>query len=334
MSEVLNDARGGRCDVRVAVVGCGAWGRNHVRNYAELGALAALVDRHEDVVAGLVARYGGRALDFEAALADPAIDALVFALPPSQHHALGSRALEAGKHVFLEKPMALDVGEAKALRDLARARGRILMVGHLLQYHPIFVALREMVRGGALGRVWHISSRRLALGRIRRPEDVLWELAPHDVSMILSLVGEEPAGVDAFGAYHLDPAIADMTSVHLAFADGVRAEITASWLHPVKEHRLLVIGSEGMAVFDDGEPWERKLLHYPHRVEWWRGVPAPVAAEAIAVEVAPGEPLREECRHFLDCIRTGAPPRTDADEGIRVLDVLRRASEALEARRA
>jgi UDP-2-acetamido-3-amino-2,3-dideoxy-glucuronate N-acetyltransferase len=152
--------------------------------------------------------------------------------------------------------------------------------------------------------------------------------------MILALMEQEPDRVEAFGAYHLDPAIADMVNVHLSFANGTRAEISASWLHPAKEHRLVVVGTEGMAVFDDSEPWERKLLHYPHRIEWRRDLPVAVAADPIPIGVAPGEPLKAEIRHFLDSIRSKGRPVTDADEGIRVLKVLRRASDALLARRA
>lgn len=321
-------------DVRVAVVGCGTWGRNHVRNYAEIGALEALVDRNEELVRDLVAKHGGRALTFEAALEDSAIDAFVFAMPPSQHHPMGKRALEAGKHVFLEKPMSLDTRTAQELCDVAERLDRRLMVGHILQYHPAFLKLEELVREGRLGRLLSISSNRLNLGRIRREEDAFWALAPHDISMILSLTGTEPETVEAVGGYHLHPSIADVTTAHLTFPGGTQAQIFASWLHPYKEQTLTVVGSDAMAVFDDGEPWERKLLLYPHRLAWTDGVPVAIPADPVPVEVEAKEPLREECLHFLDCVRTGARPRTDGREGLRVLHVLQSASDALLAARA
>ena len=318
---------------RVAVVGCGAWGRNHVRNYAELGALEALVDRSADVVAALQAQHGGRALSLDEALADPAIDAVAFAMPPVQHHPLGKRALEAGKHVFIEKPMSLATAQGAELVALAEERGLTLMVGHILQYHAVFAALRDLVRGGRLGRLRHVTSRRLAFGRVRRPEDVLWELAPHDLSMILGLTGTEPERVEAVGAYHLSESIADLASLHLAFPGNVTADVQVSWLHPVKEHRLVVIGTEAMAVFDDGEPWERKLVLYPLRVETGGELPVLTPAPGEAVAVARTEPLKEELRHFLACIRDGRRPLTDGREGLAVLRVLEQASAALRAKR-
>jgi UDP-2-acetamido-3-amino-2,3-dideoxy-glucuronate N-acetyltransferase len=320
-------------DIRVAVVGCGQWGRNHVRNYAEIGALEGLVDHHPDVVDDLVARHGGRAMTFEQALADRNVDALAFALPPSQNHALGLRALEAGKHVFLEKPLALEVRQAEELCAAAERLDRRLMVGHILQYHPAFLKLRDLVHQGRLGRLCYITSSRLNLGRIKREEDAFWALAPHDISMILSLVGREPEGIEAVGGYHLHPTIADVTTTHMRFAGGAQAHVFVSWLHPFKEQKLTIVGSEAMAVFDDGEPWERKLLLYPHRVEWQGDLPVPARADPVPVAVEPKEPLREECLHFLECIRTGARPRTDGREGVRVLRVLERASVALRVSR-
>lgn len=321
-------------DIRVAVVGCGYWGKNHVRNYAEIGALEALIDRDETVVGDLRAKHGGRALTFDEALDDPAIDAFAFAMPPSQNHAMGLRALQAGKHVFIEKPISLEVKNATELCAAAERFDRRLMVGHILQYHPAFLKLKELVREGRLGQLRYIYSSRLNLGRIRREEDVFWALAPHDISMILSLIGTEPERVEAVGGYHLHPTIADVTTTHLTFPGGEQAHIFVSWLHPYKEQKLAIVGSEAMAVFDDGEPWERKLLLYPHRVEWKDNVPVPSKAEAIPVEVERKEPLKEECLHFLDCVRTGARPRTDGREGLRVLRVLERASDALRAGRA
>ena len=238
--------------VRVAVVGCGPWGQNHVRNYAEIGALSALVDPHEDRVAALAAEFGASPATLDAVLADPAIEAIACATPPSQHYALGKEALAAGKHVFLEKPLALKVEEAEELCTLAERLDRRLMVGHILQYHPAFLKLRDLVREGRLGRLQYIYSSRLNLGKIRREEDILWSLAPHDVSMILSLVGTEPVKVEAVGGYFLHRTIADVTTTHLTFPGGEQAHIFVSWLHPYKEQRLVVVGSDGMAVFDDG----------------------------------------------------------------------------------
>jgi UDP-2-acetamido-3-amino-2,3-dideoxy-glucuronate N-acetyltransferase len=316
-------------NVRVAVVGCGYWGKNLVRNFAELGALEALVDAHQPSVDALIVKHGGRALSFEAALHDPAIEAVAIAAPAALHYTLAKQALEAGKHVFVEKPLSLEVFEAKELCALAERLDRRLMVGHLLQYHPVFLELKRLVRNGRLGRLQYVYSNRLNLGKIRREEDILWSFAPHDLSMILSLVGSEPDKVEAVGGYYLHDAIADVTTTHLAFPGGERAHVFVSWLHPFKEQKLVVVGSDAMAVFDDGEAWERKLLLYPHKVEWRENMPVPAKADAVPVSVHEDEPLKQECQHFLDCVRTGATPRTDGREGLRVLSVLARATEAL-----
>jgi acetyltransferase-like isoleucine patch superfamily enzyme len=205
------------------------------------------------------------------------------------------------------------------------------MVGHLLQYHPGFIKLRQLVRDGELGRLQYLYSNRLNLGKVRREEDILWSFAPHDLSMILSLVGQEPTDVTAQGGYYLHKAIADVTTTHLTFPGGEQAHVFVSWLHPFKEQKLVVIGDRAMAVFDDGQRWSEKLLIFPHRIEWRETMPVPMPAEAVPVSLEEGEPLRLECRHFLDCIATGARPRTDGVEGLRVLRVLAQASAALNA---
>lgn len=314
---------------KVAVVGVGMWGRNHARNYAELGALAAVVDRNPAAASRLAEAHGVPARTLDEVLADPSVEGVVFALPPSQNLVLGQRVLEAGKHLFVEKPMTMTSREGEALCDLAERQGRRLMVGHILQYHPAFLALADLARAGVLGRVQALVSSRLDLGRIRREEDALWALAPHDVSMILALAGADPVGVTASGGYHTHPTIADTAHVALAFPGNVRAEIRASWLHPFKEQRLVVVGSGAMAVFDDREPWERKLVLYRHRVGETGGMPHAERAEPEPVALVQKEPLREECLHFLGTIRSGERPRTDGREGLRVLRVLERASEAL-----
>jgi UDP-2-acetamido-3-amino-2,3-dideoxy-glucuronate N-acetyltransferase len=314
---------------RVAVIGCGYWGKNLVRNFAELGVLAAICDVDEATAARLSQQYGVCSASLEAIWREPAIAGVAIAAPAAQHAAVARAAIEAGKHVFVEKPLALTVPEAKAVLELAEQRGRRLMVGHLLQYHPAFIKLRELIREGALGRLQYLYSNRLNLGKVRREEDILWSFAPHDLSMILSLVGAEPTEVWAQGGFYLHRAIADVTTTHLNFPGGEQAHVFVSWLHPFKEQKLVVIGDRAMAVFDDGQGWDEKLLLYPHRIEWRETLPVPIPAAADAVKLQAGEPLNLECRHFLDCIATGQRPRTDGEEGLRVLRVLARASAAL-----
>jgi UDP-2-acetamido-3-amino-2,3-dideoxy-glucuronate N-acetyltransferase len=313
----------------IAAVGTGYWGKNLVRNFAELGALAAICDADAATAMALGKKHGAEVKDWAAVLSDQSISGVAIAAPAVLHARLSREALEAGKHVFVEKPLALTVAEAEQLTELAERQDRRLMVGHLLQYHPAFIRLREMVREGALGRLQYLYSNRLNLGKVRREEDILWSFAPHDISMILSLVGQEPVRVTAQGGYYLHNAIADVTTTTLAFAGGEQAHVFVSWLHPFKEQKLVVIGDRAMAVFDDGQPWSRKLLLYPHRIEWRESLPVPQRGEEQAMALSEGEPLQLECQHFLDCIATGGRPRTDGSEGVRVLRVLAQASAAL-----
>lgn len=323
--------------VRVAVVGCGYWGKNLVRDFSELGALEALVDSNEETLAALQAKHGGRALSFEEAIHDPAIDAMVIAAPAHLHYDLASRALEAGKHVYVEKPLALELSQAERLVALARQKNLRLMVGHLLQYHPAFIALKEFVAAGKLGRLSYVYSNRLSYGILRREEDVLWSFAPHDISMVLAVAGESPDYVGAFGAPTLHPTIGDFTQVQMSFPSGVKGHIFVSWLHPFKEQRLVVIGERGAVVFEDSakEPAE-KLKYYAHGIEWTNGAPRAVKdteanGAGVPLPYGNGNPLKDECAHFLDSVANNSTPRTDGQEGLRVLSVLTQASKALEA---
>jgi predicted dehydrogenase len=320
------DLSGIPADLRVAVIGCGAWGRNLVRCFAELGYLGAVADHHAAVAKTVAARHGSRALSFEQILAEPSIDAVAIATQASTHHQLATRALLAGKHVFVEKPLALELSHAEELTALARRLERRLMVGHILQYHPAIMGLQSLIASGAIGRILRLQATRMNLGAIRREEDVLWCLGPHDVSVILAVIGAEPSEVHAIGGYHLRKTIADAVTLHLSFPEGEQAQVNLSWLHPVKEHRLTVIGSEAMIVFDDGAPWERKLLLYPHVVDVAGDAPAAVQAEPLPIPVEEHEPLKQECQHFLDCIAQRREPRTNGAEGLRVMRVLARAS--------
>lgn len=314
---------------KVAVIGCGHWGRNLVRNFHALGALAAVCDSSPAVAAQVGREVGLPSLPVDEALADPTIPAVAIAAPAALHAELGTRALEAGKHVFVEKPLALRFTEADAMCDLADRLGRVLMVGHLLQYHPAFLKLRQLVDEGELGRLQYVYSNRLNLGRIRREEDILWSFAPHDISMILSVVRSEPESVWAVGGAYLHQSIADVTTTHMSFPSGERAHVFVSWLHPVKEQRFVVVGDRGMAVFDDGQDWDHKVEVFRHRIDWKEGRPETVRAVGEPVPVEPAEPLAMECRHFLECARDGAVPRTDGREGARVLRVLEAATTSM-----
>lgn len=232
--------------------------------------------------------------------------------------------------MLVEKPLCLSVSEGRELVALALAKRRILMVGHLLWYHPAVLKLKELVNDGRLGRMQYIYSNRLHLGRFRQEENILWSFAPHDISVILGLVGELPDTVSAHGGSYLHNRIADVTMSVLSFPSGVKAHVFVSWLHPFKEQKLLVVGDRAMAVFDDVEKKD-KLVLYPHSIGWRNHAPVATRAEAQPVEVEWAEPLRAECLHFIECIRTGSRPRTDGEEGLRVLGVLQQCQESLGA---
>jgi UDP-2-acetamido-3-amino-2,3-dideoxy-glucuronate N-acetyltransferase len=317
---------------RIAHVGYGYWGKNIARNLAELGALAAIVDENPAAAGQAAAAYGVPALTLDAVLEAADIDGVSLASPAVLHAGQARRALEAGKHVFVEKPLALAVGDGEALCEIAD-RGRLrLMVGHLLQYHPIFAELRRMVEAGELGRIRYAYSNRLSLGKFRSEENVLWSFAPHDISMLLSLFGEEPSSVAAQGNASFLPGIADFTSVEMHFPSGGGAHVLSSWMHPFKEQRLVVIGEKAAAVFEDSEPeWGRKLALYRHAFDLSGPVAIPTKADAEYVAVPKSEPLRNECSHFITCIDENRRPLTDGEEGLRVLKVLQAAEQALSA---
>jgi UDP-2-acetamido-3-amino-2,3-dideoxy-glucuronate N-acetyltransferase len=318
----------------VAVIGSGYWGKNLVRNFYELGALGAVCDGDPLVEANLRARYPEVRFEREYArvLEDAQIGAVVLATPASMHAAMARQALEAGKDVFVEKPLALDAGEGRSLVELAGRLGRVLMVGHILQYHPAIRKLKSLIAAGELGRLEYIYSNRLNMGKIRAEENILWSFAPHDISVLLSLLGEAPISVICEGGSYLNRDVADVTLSQFTFANGVRAHIFVSWLHPFKEQRLVVVGSEKMAVFDDTA--QDKLVLYPHRVEWRERVPNAVKAEAERVELDNSEPLKNECQEFLDCCRERRAPLTDGGEGLGVLEVLKACQQSMEERKA
>ncbi len=313
----------------VGVVGCGYWGRNLVRNFHELGALAAVCDVTETNLDEMSRTYGVPATaQFDALLAMPEVRGVVVAAPAAQHYELAKLALLAGKDVFVEKPLALHVEEGSELVELARKNSKILMVGHLLHYHPAIVELRRMIQGGELGRIEYISSSRLNLGKLRTEEDILWSFAPHDISAILHLLNENPVGVTAQGASYLNHPISDVTFTIMDFSSGVKAHIFVSWLHPFKEQKLVIVGDRKMAVFDDTNT-HNKLVLYPHRIDWLNRMPVARKAEGEMIQLDKTEPLRTECAHFLECVRESKQPETDGENGVRVLRVLHAAGKSI-----
>ena len=316
---------------RVAVVGAGYWGKNLVRNFHEIGALEVICDADDARRGELERTYTGtRAVaSYAAVLSDDRVQAVAIATPAELHADMAKDALLAGKDVLVEKPLSLSLETGRDLVTLAKSQKRILMVGHLLWYHPAVLKLKDLVVSGELGRIQYVYSNRLNLGKIRREENILWSFAPHDLSVILGLLNEMPAAVQAQGGKYLHQQIADVTVSVLSFPSGVKAHIFVSWLHPFKEQKLVVVGDRKMAVFDDVEKQD-KLLLYSHTIEWKNREPVSTKAEAEVVPFGPGEPLRLECEHFLDCVRTRKTPRTDGEEGLRVLSVLQQCEQAIE----
>lgn len=312
---------------RVGVVGCGYWGKNLVRNMRDLGALAVVCDATESGrrLAADIAP-GAAIVSTAGEVLSSSVDAVVVATPAETHHDLVMQALAAGKHVFCEKPLATTYTDGAAMVRAAEDAGRILMVGHVLEYHPGVERLNALIGEGALGSVRYIYSNRLSLGKVRREENALWSFAPHDIAVILRILGDLPFQVVACGGSYIQPNIADVTVTQLLFDNGVRAHIFVSWLHPFKEQRLVVVGAHKMASFDDVS---KELVLYDQRVEVNNGEPLPIRGAGERVEYSPEEPLRRECQAFLDAVITGKPPRTDGASGLRVLKVLQAAQRSL-----
>jgi UDP-2-acetamido-3-amino-2,3-dideoxy-glucuronate N-acetyltransferase len=315
---------------KIAVVGCGRWGKNLVRNFYELGVLSHVCDTDLKQLESVCAPLSDvKAVhDFQQLLHEDDITGLVIATKAEQHAVMAEAALRAGKDVFVEKPLALRYQDGERLVQMAATLNRILLVGHLLEYHPAILKLQELIQSGELGKLQYIYSNRLNLGRVRSEENILWSFAPHDIAVLLRLIGDAPLEVTATGGAYLQPNIADVTVTSLLFDHGVRAHIFVSWLHPYKEHRLVVIGSKQMAVFNDTR--EHKLMLYDHGINMVDGVPITRANATRIVEFDNTEPLKLECQHFLYCIKNRTQPRTHGLSGLAVLHVLQAAQRSLQ----
>ena len=317
----------------IAVVGCGYWGKNLVRNFSELGALHTICDTDAKVLERLTSQYPqvNAESKYNRVLLNKEIKGVAIASPVALHYSMTKEALLAGKDVFVEKPLALEIEQGRELVSLAEEDNKVLLVGHLLLYHPAIVRLKEFVDKGELGKIQYIYSNRLNLGKFRTEENIMWSFAPHDISVILLLMGGKmPQKISAHGGYYLHQDIADVTLTTMDFRDGVTSHIFVSWLHPYKEQKLVVVGSKKMALFDDTNPKD-KLFLYSHEIEWVERKPVPIPKKAEVVAISLEEPLRVECQDFLKCMENRSKPLADGREGLRVLEVLSYCQQSLEA---
>ena len=321
----------------LALVGAGYWGKNLARNFHAMHVLHTLCDTSSSILGSYGQDFStvAKSSDFKETLADPHIARVAIATPAATHFRLAKQALESGKDVYIEKPLCLEEKEAEELVRIATARDRILMVGHLLHYHPAIQKIVQLIGNGTLGKLYYITSNRLNLGKIRREENALWSFAPHDISVILSLVGEMPEAVECSGGSFITNGVADTTLTQLTFPGGVKSHVFVSWLNPFKEQKLTVVGSDAMVVFDDTNDWSEKLILYEDFLKWDRGnIPSPNKRKGVFVEIESSEPLRNECEHFVACCNQRTQPITDGKEGLRVLRVLQAAQHQLDANSA
>jgi UDP-2-acetamido-3-amino-2,3-dideoxy-glucuronate N-acetyltransferase len=318
----------------IALIGAGYWGKNHLKNLHRLNVLHSVLELTDEIVRERQKEFPG--VSFVTGdshiLDNPDIRAVVIAASAARHYDLTKKFLLAGKDVLVEKPLALTTAEGQELVDIARQQNRILMVGHILQYHAAVIKLKELIDAGELGVIRYIYSNRLNIGKLRTEENVLWSFAPHDISLICMLMnGEEPVRVDAHGGAYVRPGIYDTTLTTLEFKNGVKGHVFVNWLHPFKEQKLVVVGSEKMAVFDDVS--DKKLSIYPHKINLEGDIPVAMKAESYPVEFEMKEPLREELLHFIHCIESRETPKTDGVEGLNVLKILERAEKQLNSKR-
>lgn len=315
----------------IAVVGTGYWGKNHVRNFYELGALRSVCDISPITLKKITQTYRGilHTSEFEEVLSDSEIQGIVIATQAETHYDLALLALNSGKDVLVEKPLALTVRQARHLHKVAIRNDRILMVGHLLLYHPAISKMKAFITHGELGDIYYLYSHRLNLGKVRHEENILWSFAPHDISVILEFLEEKPVFLQSIGEAYLQSQIHDVTMTTMKFKSGAMAHIHVSWLHPFKEHRIVIVGSEKMMVFQDTVQ-ENRLLLYDQRVDIVNGIPQVVQRDGVRIEFSTEEPLKRECMHFLESIETRKQPKSDGQNGIDVLEVLEWAQQELD----
>jgi len=310
----------------IAVVGCGHWGKNLIRNFSELGVLYAVCDENKELADKFADLYKVDNLNFNEIINNESIQGVVIAAPAVLHAQLAIKALSAKKHVYVEKPLSLNIHDSNEMIKTSFDNNVQLMVGHLLQYHPIFIKLLELVNLGKFGNILSISSNRMSFGKVRSEEDVIWSFAPHDISMILALAQRTPSSVVAESSYLLRKNVADSAKIYLKFGNSFNADISVSWINPFKEHKLVLVGELGMAVFDDTLDWEKKLAITNYDLNQNDSGITIEKSESNYIKVNQSEPLKNECAHFVEVVNEKKMPRTNASEGLEVVKVLSAAS--------
>lgn len=318
-------------DKNIGLIGAGAWGKNHLRNLYNIGVLHSVLETSDKIIEQRVKEFPEVKFvkDLNTFLKNDNLKGVVIAAPAELHYQLTKTCLLAGKDVMVEKPLALNVKEGEELVKIAKDNNKILMVGHILQFHSAVLKLKEMIDSGELGKIRYIYSNRLNIGKLRTEENVLWSFAPHDISLIVMFMnGEEPLRVEAHGGSYINKDIFDTTMTTMEFKNGVKTHVFVSWLHPFKEQKLVVVGSEKMVVFDDVS--KEKLFIYPHKIKWEKGtIPVAEKADYETIDIELKQPLEEELKHFIECVDSRKTPRTDGQEGLTVLRVLEQAQGKL-----
>lgn len=313
----------------IGIVGLGYWGKNILRNLYELKVVRTACDFNEEIIKERKKTFPdiNYTTYYEDLLEDPNIKGIVVATPSITHYALSKKALLAGKDVLVEKPMTTSLKEGEELVNLADKNGLILMVGHILHYHPAVKKMKELILKGLIGKILYIYSNRVNVGKLRTDENVWWSLAPHDISLILMLAQSNVINFIYNGTSHISKGLDDIALASLEFENGIKAHIFVSWWHPFKEQRLVVIGKKGMIVFDDVS--KEKLFYYSHKVEWINNIPMAKKGDLEVIKIDEKEPLKEELRHFWECIKERKKPETDGYEGLRVLEVLEKCQNSI-----
>ena len=314
---------------RVCVIGAGKWGRNHIKTINQMGCLAGIVDSDQDALASLGEAYPQAVLhtDYRKSVDDD-FDGYSIATPAETHYTIASHLLERKKHVLVEKPITLTAHEARLLRDSAEKNGVNLMVGHVLLFHPAIRKIKEMIDEGKVGKLQYLYSNRLNLGTVRTEENILWSFAPHDISIFQYFIGALPSEIVSRGGAFLQPTIHDSTLTVLRYPENIVGHIFVSWLHPFKEHRLVVIGSEGMLSYEDSSE-EKHLYFYQKGYEWSQGKPIKKDGPTEIIDYNPSMPLTEEIKYFIEHLNGSPIGIANGQSAVEVLEILERASESL-----